>query len=394
MPFIGRDWRSPGEAWVKTETLGWQRMKIIESQLYPGCHQNPTCSWPPNSEFGQHMASHCRRHDRTDNIGRNSSEFRDTLSSNGNSDSSGESRANSASPSPTTSPEKNVHHIYPITISSPYGQYSCCNHHYESRSPPKIFYHPCNQSDEQKNDNSQQTNAQKLLSRSLSPDSVSISNNHASKNCIRLRYNNSVSDFRNSSSLSSPTGDDKNLETSTSHEQEVITAKQYFEYDEQISPNTPIMMRKDTFKSDDKQLGFEQTEPRLTVQNQDIQTNTCCCTTINNHNSQNICHLKEPYVRTAPHCRISVRTREVAMYNTISEAFYRLDFCNAIHDIRRFNYICKLLHLLITQNLTSLSGCATKVLFTMLEQVAWEGELSIRDLNHHHNHHIKPDSYY
>lgn len=60
------------------------------------------------------------------------------------------------------------------------------------------------------------------------------------------------------------------------------------------------------------------------------------------------------------------------MHNTISEAFYRLDFYNAIHDIRRFNYICKLLHLLITQNLTSLSGCATRVLFTMLEQVAWE----------------------
>lgn len=385
MPFIGRDWRSPGEAWVKTETLGWQRMKIIESQLYPGCRQNPACSWPPNSEFGQHMASHCRRHDQADNIGRNSSEFRDGLSSNGSSDSSGESRAGSASPSPTTSPEKNVHHIYPITISSPYGQYSCCNHLYESRSPPKIFYHPCNQNDEQKNDNIQQTNAQKLLSRSLSPDSVTISNNHANKNCIRLRYNNSVSDFRNSSSLSAPTEDDKDHETSTSHEQEVDSLKQYFEYDEQVSPNTPMRM-KDTFKSDDKQLGCEQTEPRLTVQNQSIQTNTCCCTTIK-HNSQNICHLKEPYVRTAPHCRISVRTREVAMYNTISEAFYRLDFCNAIHDIRRFNYICKLLHLLITQNLTSLSGCATKVLFTMLEQVAWEGKLFIIYLNHHHNHH-------
>lgn len=75
-----------------------------------------------------------------------------------------------------------------------------------------------------------------------------------------------------------------------------------------------------------------------------------------------------------PYCHITLKsTKEVAGYNTISEAFYKLDFCNAIRDIRRFNYISKLLHLLITQNLTSLSGCATKVLFTMLEQVAWQG---------------------
>jgi len=69
------------------------------------------------------------------------------------------------------------------------------------------------------------------------------------------------------------------------------------------------------------------------------------------------------------------------MYNTISEAFYRLDFYNAIHDIRRFNYICKLLHLLVTENLTSLSGCATKVLFAMLEQVAWEVNSNKRNIH-------------
>ena len=112
---------------------------------------------------------------------------------------------------------------------------------------------------------------------------------------------------------------------------------------------------------------------------QSSQMNTCCCSS--STTQQSPCHSKEPHMRTAPHCRISVRTREVAMYNTISEAFYRLDFCNAIHDIRRFNYICKLLHLLITQNLTSLSGCATKVLFNMLEQVAWEGKSSEKSLS-------------
>lgn len=62
-------------------------------------------------------------------------------------------------------------------------------------------------------------------------------------------------------------------------------------------------------------------------------------------------------------------TREVAGYNTMSEAFHSLDFLSAISDIRRFNYVTKLLHLLINQNLTSLSGCVSKVLFNLLQQL-------------------------
>ncbi|XP_027203164.2 uncharacterized protein LOC113797049 isoform X1 [Dermatophagoides pteronyssinus] len=72
-----------------------------------------------------------------------------------------------------------------------------------------------------------------------------------------------------------------------------------------------------------------------------------------------------------PYYRITMNpTREVQGSNIISDAFYRLDFCNAIRDIRRFAYVSKLLHLLITQNLTSLSGNATKALFWMLEEIA------------------------
>lgn len=29
MPFISKDWRSPGEAWVKTDE-GWERLKVLE----------------------------------------------------------------------------------------------------------------------------------------------------------------------------------------------------------------------------------------------------------------------------------------------------------------------------------------------------------------------------
>lgn len=80
---------------------------------------------------------------------------------------------------------------------------------------------------------------------------------------------------------------------------------------------------------------------------------------------------KQRRLSQQPYCQITLKcTREVAGYNTISEAFRRLDFRNGIKDVRRFNYICKLLHLLITENLTTLSGCASRVLFTMLEEVA------------------------
>ncbi|XP_022240912.1 F-box only protein 32-like isoform X1 [Limulus polyphemus] len=83
-----------------------------------------------------------------------------------------------------------------------------------------------------------------------------------------------------------------------------------------------------------------------------------------------------------PHFPITIKsTREVAGYNTISEAFRRLDFRNGVKDIRRFNYICKLIHLIISQNLTTLSGCATKVLFVLLEEVA--GQVASNQQNIH-----------
>jgi len=98
-----------------------------------------------------------------------------------------------------------------------------------------------------------------------------------------------------------------------------------------------------------------------------------------NH-SQGSCFFSPPSSPCSwpPHCQITLKsTKEVAGYNTISEAFYRLDFTSAISDIRRFNYVTKLLHLLINQSLTTLSGCATKVLFSMLEQLAWQGMFHI-----------------
>lgn len=333
MPFIGRDWRSPGEAWVKTESLGWQRMKLIESQLSPICHQNPACSWPPKSDYGQHMATHCNT---------NGHESRDTTSSPGSSDSG---RGNSVSPSPSGSPEKNGHHIFPLTISSPYGQFSYHSHHLEPNAK--------------------------------SNDGRSAAYTRCSKLDVKLGSSQrSVSECWKAPNNNSP----ENLVCQERHTGDMEELS-IIDSSKPLKSNLARMLNLEPHSSENKSQVLQTTHEDSISQERSSseishQSRTCChC-----HHSQgsnNLCNLSEISSRNVPYCPISVRTREVAMYNTISEAFYRLDFCNAVHDIRRFNYICKLLHLLITQSLTNLSGCATKVLFTILEQIAKEGKFQL-----------------
>ncbi|XP_075224181.1 F-box only protein 25 isoform X2 [Lycorma delicatula] len=87
-------------------------------------------------------------------------------------------------------------------------------------------------------------------------------------------------------------------------------------------------------------------------------------------------------VQLQPHCHITIKcTREIAGFNGLSDAFKRLDFRSAVHDVRRFNYICKLLDLLISHKLTALSGCAQKVLFNMLEEVAYQVSASQQNIH-------------
>ncbi|KAL1129242.1 hypothetical protein AAG570_013771, partial [Ranatra chinensis] len=62
---------------------------------------------------------------------------------------------------------------------------------------------------------------------------------------------------------------------------------------------------------------------------------------------------------------------QIAGFNGLSDALKRLDFKGAVHDTRKFKYICKLLDLLVNDKLTTLSGCAQKVLFNMIEEVAY-----------------------
>lgn len=64
---------------------------------------------------------------------------------------------------------------------------------------------------------------------------------------------------------------------------------------------------------------------------------------------------------------------QIAGFNGLSEALKRLDFRSAVHDVRRFHYICKLLDLLVSHRLNALSGCAQRVLFNIIEEVACQG---------------------
>uniref|UniRef100_A0AAR2L6A6 F-box only protein 32 n=1 Tax=Pygocentrus nattereri TaxID=42514 RepID=A0AAR2L6A6_PYGNA len=67
-------------------------------------------------------------------------------------------------------------------------------------------------------------------------------------------------------------------------------------------------------------------------------------------------------------------TKERHGYCTLGEAFNRLDFCSAIKDTRRFNYVVRLLELIAKSQLPSLSGVAQKNYMNILERVVQKGE--------------------
>ncbi|KAJ7341070.1 hypothetical protein JRQ81_004769 [Phrynocephalus forsythii] len=81
-----------------------------------------------------------------------------------------------------------------------------------------------------------------------------------------------------------------------------------------------------------------------------------------NANSQWFCREKWIYVHKES-------TKERHGYCTLGEAFNRLDFSSAIQDIRRFNYVVKLLQLIAKSQLTSLSGAAQKNYFNVLDKI-------------------------
>lgn len=76
-----------------------------------------------------------------------------------------------------------------------------------------------------------------------------------------------------------------------------------------------------------------------------------------------------------PHCHITIRcTREIAGFNGLGEAVKRLDFRSSVRDRRRFQYVCSLLRLLVSnKGIANLPGSAQRMLLQMLEEVAAHG---------------------
>ncbi|KAM6954560.1 F-box only protein 25 [Aplochiton taeniatus] len=83
-----------------------------------------------------------------------------------------------------------------------------------------------------------------------------------------------------------------------------------------------------------------------------------------NNNTKSQCVYQEKWIYVQKES-----TRERHGYCTLGEAFHRLDFSSALQDIRRFNYVAKLLQLIAKSQLPSLSGAAQKNYFNVLEKI-------------------------
>lgn len=53
----------------------------------------------------------------------------------------------------------------------------------------------------------------------------------------------------------------------------------------------------------------------------------------------------------------------------MSEAFHRLDLARAVVDVRRFNYICKVVQILVHEKLQNISATARKHLFAIIQAI-------------------------
>lgn len=70
-----------------------------------------------------------------------------------------------------------------------------------------------------------------------------------------------------------------------------------------------------------------------------------------------------------PYCFVKLknRTKEFIGCTSMNEAFHRLDMARAVVDIRRFNYVCKVVQILVNEKLQNLSASSRKSLFAIIQ---------------------------
>ncbi|VDM95742.1 unnamed protein product [Thelazia callipaeda] len=71
-----------------------------------------------------------------------------------------------------------------------------------------------------------------------------------------------------------------------------------------------------------------------------------------------------------PHCFVKTgKSKEFVGCTSMSEAFHRLDLARAVSDVRRFNYICKVVQILVQEKLQNLSATARKALLSIIKAI-------------------------
>jgi F-box protein 25/32 len=71
-----------------------------------------------------------------------------------------------------------------------------------------------------------------------------------------------------------------------------------------------------------------------------------------------------------PHCFVkTTKSREFIGCTSMSEAFHRLDIARAVVDVRRFNYICRVVQILVEEKLRNLSASARRHLFAIIQAI-------------------------
>lgn len=73
--------------------------------------------------------------------------------------------------------------------------------------------------------------------------------------------------------------------------------------------------------------------------------------------------------------------QQIRRHNNLSEALIQLDFYSACHNVRRFNYTCRMIQLLLF-NMNYLPGNVQRILIRLIEEMAayskvngWRGEM-------------------
>ncbi|TKR95503.1 hypothetical protein L596_009667 [Steinernema carpocapsae] len=73
-----------------------------------------------------------------------------------------------------------------------------------------------------------------------------------------------------------------------------------------------------------------------------------------------------------PHCFVKTsKSKEFVGCTSMSEAFHRLDMGRAVVDVRRFNYVCKVLQIIVSEKLVSVSATARKHVLSIIQAIVF-----------------------